>query len=214
MSSLELLPDGGVAAERLLLRELAHRIDDELASAIDLVSKAAGHCDGTEAKATLASVQDRLESHARLCHLLQLPQFTTAIDLAAYLQQLCRSISRSSLEAERIALSLLLHPLKMSSERCWLLGMIVFELITNAARHVSHGGAGAIHLEVWGTATSIACCVTYNGTFDESRYREQDRSIVEMLAANLHGTVDMSAGPEGTRTVVNVPRQSQTAFQR
>ncbi|MGY4296761.1 hypothetical protein ACVWXN_004856 [Bradyrhizobium sp. i1.4.4] len=32
MSSLsELLTDGGVKAERLLLRELAHRIDDELA---------------------------------------------------------------------------------------------------------------------------------------------------------------------------------------
>lgn len=207
MSSLsDLLPDGDVRAERLLLRDFAHRIDDELASVIDLVSKAANRCDGAEARATLASVQDRLESHARLYRALQMPQFTTTVDLAAYLQQLCRSISRSSLEGEGIALSLLLHPLKINSERCWLLGMIVFEAITNAARRVAHGGAGAIHLEVRGTATSIACCITDNGPFDESRYREEDRSIVETLAAHLHGTVDVSVGPDGTRTVVNVPR--------
>ena len=207
MSSLsELLPDGGVKAERLLLRELAHRIDDELASAIDLVAQAADRCDGIEARATLASVQCRLEGHAQLHHALQMPQFTTTVDLAAYLQQLCRSISRSSLEDKGIALSLLLHPLQMSSERCWLLGMIVFELITGAVRHVSHCGAGAIRLEVWLTATSVACSIMDNGSSDESRYREEDRSIVETLAARLHGTVDVRGGPDGFRTVVTIPR--------
>ena len=207
MSSLsELLPDGGVKAERLLLRELAHRIDDELALAIDLVAQAADRCDGIEARATLASVQDRLEGHAQLHHALQMPQFTTTVDLAAYLKQLCRSISRSSLEDKGIALSLRLRPLKMNSERCWLLGMIVFELITRAVRHVSHGGAGAIRLEVWLTATSIVCCIMDNGSSDGSRYREEDGSIVEMLAARLNGAVDVRVGPDGVRTVVNTPR--------
>lgn len=208
MSSFsELLPDGRLTAERLLLRELAHRIDDELASAIDLVSRAANRCEGAEARAALASVQDRLESHARLCHALQMPQFATTIDLAAYLQQLCGSISRARLESDGIALSLLLHPLKVSSERCWLVGIIVFELITDAARRVSRSGAGAIHLEVWAAANSIVCCITDNGASGESRSREQDRSIVETLVARLHGTVDVSVGPDGTRAVVNFPRQ-------
>jgi anti-sigma regulatory factor (Ser/Thr protein kinase) len=94
----------------------------------------------------------------------------------------------------------------MNSERCWLLGMIIFEAITNAARRVAHGGAGAIHLEVRGTPTSIACCIMDNGLHDESRYRGEDRSIVETLAAHLHGTVDVCTGSDGTRTVVTVPR--------
>ena len=209
MSSLsELRPDSGIRAERLVLRELAHRIDDELASAIDLVSKAVHRCETTEARATLASVQERLESHARLYHALQMPQFTTTIDLAAYLQQLCWSISRSSLAGEGIALTLLLHPLKMSSDRCWLLGIIVFELIIDAARRVPHDGTGAIDLAVWVAANSVACAITDNGSPGACQGREDDPSLVESLAAHLGGTVDVHAGPDGTRAVVNVPRYS------
>ena len=119
---------------------------------------------------------------------------------------MCWSISRSSLEGEGVALSLLLHPLMMSSERCWLLGMIVFGLVTSAARHVSHDGAGAIRLEVWVTARSVACAVTDNGMANDNRKR--DRSTVETLVARLNGTVDIYAGADGTRTVVKIPRQA------
>ncbi len=204
----ERLPDGGLHAERLVLRELAHRIDDELASAIDLVSKAVKRCETTDVRTTLASVRERLESHARLSHALQMPQFTTTIDLAAYLQQLCWSISRSSLAGEGIALTLLLHPLKMSSERCWLLGIIVFELIIDAARRVPRDGTGTIHLAVWVAAKSVACAITDNGSSDGCQDREDDPSLVESLVTHLDGTVDVHAGPDGTRAVVNVPRYS------
>jgi len=37
--------------------------------------------------------------------------------------------------ARRNRTDLSLHPVRTSSERCWFLGMIVFELVSNAARH-------------------------------------------------------------------------------
>src|ERR1043165_9072279 len=88
---------GRGAAERLLLREFSHRINNELASAIGLVSVAANRCDNNEARATLAAVRDRLQSFARVHHSLQMPEYTTTIDLTAYIHQLCRSISHSKL---------------------------------------------------------------------------------------------------------------------
>jgi len=207
MSGLpELLPDHGANAERMLLRELAQQIDDELVSVIDLLSQAVNRCDGTEARAAVACVQDRLQSHARLHHALQMPQFATTVDLAAYLLQLGRSISRSRLEPEGIALSLLLQPLTMSSERCWLLGMIVFELITASARHVA-SGSGSIRLEVRGTANSVTCCITDNGRSNEVRSRG-GHPIVEMLVARLNGTIDIRFRPDLTRTVVEIPRRA------
>jgi two-component sensor histidine kinase len=129
---------GRGAAERLLLREFSHRINNELASAIGLVSVAANRCNSNEARATLAAVRDRLQSFARVHHSLQMPEYTTTIDLTAYIYQLCRSISHSKLESKGIELSLSIYPLRMSSERSWFLGMIVFELITNSARHAFH----------------------------------------------------------------------------
>src|SRR5262245_41202114 len=133
MSSL--LPGRGPIAERLLLREFSQRINDELASAINLVSVAARACDSSEAKLALDAVRDRLESQAHLHHSLQLPEYSTTIELAAYLEQLCRAIGRSRLAGEGVRLLLSVYPLRMSSERCWLVGTIVFELIADAARH-------------------------------------------------------------------------------
>jgi two-component sensor histidine kinase len=206
ISSLsEQLPERGVAAERLLLREFSHRINNELASAISLISVAANRCDSNEARTALAAVQDRLESYARVHHSLQMPEYSTSIELTTYIHQLCRAISHSKLESAGIELSLSLYPLRMSSERCWFLGMIVFELITNAARHAFHNRAGSIHLEVLPVGASVECCITDNGTSDTNPSPGRGLLIVEALAAGLHGTVDMQFGPNGTRTIVNFP---------
>lgn len=63
MSGLsERLPDGGAAAQQLLLRGFSHRINDELESAINLISLAANRCTGNEARVALAAVRDHLES--------------------------------------------------------------------------------------------------------------------------------------------------------
>lgn len=204
MSLSEQLPERG-ATERLLLREFSHRINNELASAIGVVSVAASRCDSNEARAALAAVRDRLENFARVHHSLQMPEYTTTIDLAAYMHQLCRAISHSKLASKDIELSLSIHPLRMSSERCWLLGMIVFELITNASRHAFHDRAGSIGLEIRPAGKSIECCITDNGSSDADPSPGRGLSIIAALAGSLHGTVDMQFGPNGARTSVNFP---------
>jgi len=83
---------------RLLLREYSHRINNEFASAIGAISVAAAHSATNEAKAVLAAVQDQLQNYAQVHHALQLPEHSSCIDAAAYLQQLCRAISRSKLD--------------------------------------------------------------------------------------------------------------------
>jgi two-component sensor histidine kinase len=200
----EQLPGHG-ATERLLLREFSHRINNELASAIAVVSVAASRCDSDEARGALAAVRDRLESFASVHHSLQMPDYTTTIDLTAYINQLCRAISHSKLASKEIELSLSIYPLKLSSERCWLLGMIVFELITNASRHAFHDRAGSIHLQIWPAGKSIECCIMDNGTSDANPSPGRGLSIIAALASSLHGTVDMKFGPDGARTIVNFP---------
>jgi two-component sensor histidine kinase len=192
-------------AERLLLRELSHRINNELASAINLISVAADRCGSNEAGTALTIVLDRLENYASVQHSLQMPECSATIELTTYIHQLCRAISRSKLERQGIELSLSLYALRMRSERCWLLGMIVFELITNSARHAFSNGPGSIHVEVLPTETSIECRVSDNGRSEPNPRPGRGLTIVEALAASLHGTVDVQSGPNGTTTVVSFP---------
>ena len=119
----------------VLLHELNHRIDNEFSSAISAVSLAAAHSDNAEVKLALSAVSELLHSYADVHRALQMPEADRVIDAATYLRQLCLSISRSKLDRLEIHLVLAACPLLLRSDRCWRLGVIVYELITNAARH-------------------------------------------------------------------------------
>jgi two-component sensor histidine kinase len=56
---------GSDGAGSLLLQEISHRVNNELASAIGLVSVMAMRTTSDDARAVLAKVQDRLENFAR-----------------------------------------------------------------------------------------------------------------------------------------------------
>jgi two-component sensor histidine kinase len=195
----------GIIAERLLLKEFTHRINNEFTSAIGLITLASRRCGNEEAKAALAKVVDRLENYASVQHSLQPPDYSTTIDVSAYIYRLCRAVSRSKLEQRGIELSLSLHTLKLSSEQCWLLGMILFELMTNAARHAFDERPGLIHIEICPADLSVTCRVTDNGKSAPNPRKGRGLTIVEALTAGLHGTVESQYGPSGTTTIVRFP---------
>ena len=156
------MPTHSMSNERLLLREITHRINNEFASAIQVVSFTAARSSDRNVKAALAGVMEQLQNYARVHHALQMPVNDGCIDAAAYLRSLCGSISRSKLENRSIELVLVEFPFQMSSERCWMMGMVVAELVNNAARHASrtscasHGRMSAR----FGIARSAARCST------------------------------------------------------
>src|ERR1700720_1910763 len=94
------------SGERLLLREITHRINNEFASAIQVVSFAAAKSPDRNVRAALAGVMEQLHNYARVHHALQMPASNDCIDASAYLRDLCRSISRSKLENRSIELAL------------------------------------------------------------------------------------------------------------
>jgi two-component sensor histidine kinase len=205
MSQSELLSDRSAVTERLLFREFSHRINDELASVIRLISVAASRCESDQVRGALTEVQGRLQGYAGIQRSLQMPEYSTAVDLAAYLQQLCRAISGSRLAGEGIELLLSVCPLRINSERCWLLGVIVFELIVNTSLHAFPDNGGSIRLEIWPVAGSIECHITDNGTSGEDPLPGRLVSIIEALAGGLQGAVDFQSGPNGNSIIVKFP---------
>jgi two-component sensor histidine kinase len=134
--------------ERILLHELIHRINNEFSSLIGAVSRTAARSVNHEVKVALAHIIELLSHYAELHRALRMPENDTHIDVAAYLENLCQSISRSKLDDMKIDLVVAASPLQLPSDRCWRLGMIVYELITNAARHAFANGSGQVRVEL------------------------------------------------------------------
>lgn len=190
---------------RLLLREYSHRINNEFASAISIVSIAAMRSTTDEAKCTLTAVKDRLFNYAQVHHALEMPEASVLIDGAAYVRSLCRAISRSRLASQGIRLELKEKKFQMHSERCWRLGLIVSELITNSARHAFVGRGGAIRVELLPSASFVECRVADNGGGDPGARPGHGLKIVNALAHSLGGTFEQHSGTHGTASLVVFP---------
>ena len=194
---------------RLLLREFSHRINNEFTSAIGVIAIAARSAND-EAKVSLAAVEDQLQNCALVHHALQMPEYTSCIDAVAYFRELCRAISRSKLESKGIELRLVVRAFRMDSERCWLLGLIVSELITNSERHAFRNGRGLITVELLPSLSFVVCRVADNGTGEPNTYPGRGLKIVEALAKSLGGTFDQRFGPHGATAVLIFPTEIDT----
>jgi two-component sensor histidine kinase len=195
--------------EGVLLHELNHRISNEFCCAISVVSLAAARSNNKEVKAALTEVAELLHHYAEAHHALQMPEHGIRTDAAAYLRNLCLSIRRSKLNQMKIDLVLPARRLWLPSDRCWLLGMIVYELIINAARHAFAGRNGWIRVELLRTGPLVECRVLDNGSAPVSFRPGRGLKIVHELTKALEGRFDQKFETGGSTSSVVFPSSSE-----
>jgi two-component sensor histidine kinase len=198
------------ANDHLLVRELTHRINNEFASVIGLVSLIAARSASDEIKQALSGVTSLLHNYAGVHRALQMPTYGAIINASDYIRALCQSIRRARLDHRGIELVLVEHPLHMHSERSWKLGMIVSELITNSARHAFGGNGGTIRIELSGSGPIAQCCVTDNGSSQGSIRPGDGLKIVDALARELNGEIFHRFGADGALSVLIFPVSGET----
>src|SRR6202023_2705506 len=124
-----------------LLNELHHRLKNELASVINLVTFKAIWTDNVEAKEELSNVVDLLHQHVQVHSILTMPDHDTSLmDAGEQLRKLGLAMSRSKLDRMNIRLVLAAETLPLETERCWRLALSIYELVTNAVRHACFDG--------------------------------------------------------------------------
>ncbi len=200
---------GSPSEDRLLLEELTHRVSNELASAIGIVTAAAARSSATEVKVVLGRVRERLESWAQVQLALRMPDYDTLIDAAIYLRQLCHALLSSQLSSQGIELTVDAPSLQLQSVQCWWMGLIVAELVTNSARHAFSGNGGIIHVELLSWEAAVECCVEDNGCAARDVRPGRGLRIVAALTEKLGGSVDHRFGPQGTRSTLTFPLVEQ-----
>lgn len=193
--------EGGV-----LLRELHHRVDNGIAAAINLVSAAAVRAEGAEAKAALDDVVELLHGQAELHRVLARPHGKALIDAATNIRKLGCTLRRWLLHRMNIRFAVATDSLPLQSERCWRLGLIVHELVTNASRHACFDArSGEIRIKLSRIGAVVNCVVLDNGSRSARDVSGRELRISSELAKELGGRIEHGFGAEFTSVVLSFP---------
>jgi two-component sensor histidine kinase len=183
--------------ERTLVREVTHRINNQLVSAINVVTAATVRAEHLETKVALGNVVELLQEQANVHRVLAVPEADSLVDAAQYLRRLCLAITRSRLEPIGIHLSFQADTLPLEPERCWRLGMALHELVTNSARHACFDGRpGEIKIKLSLAHPVVNCIIADNGSLSTRLKPARGLGLVRDLIKSLGGRLEYGFGPE------------------
>ena len=180
-----------------LVEEITHRVLNEYAEAISALAVAARAAPDARTEVTLRAAATRLRAQAEAHRALQSPAAAGLMDLGDYLVELCASLSKAQLSQNGVRLMVSADEVWLDADRCWRVGLIVAELIRNAARHGFAGGPGSIRVETTEAAGKISCRVRDDGRGGALGEGGRGSRLVQALANELRGAVDWDFTPAG-----------------
>ena len=131
-----------VGQQELLMREIHHRVKNNLQIVASLLNLQASRIRLPEARAEFASARDRVRALATLHRHLYLQGEVHTIDMPNFLTELCNQLFQAMGEVpgRRIALTIEASPLQMSSDQAVPLSLVVTEAVSNAVKYAFPGG--------------------------------------------------------------------------
>jgi two-component sensor histidine kinase len=197
------IQDPAVFATQLhLVEEINHRVVNEAIASLTL---AASHAVNDATKRALANAADRLRDHAETHRALLPPSIQGETNLAQYIAAICNAFAQSTLAEREVLLVLDAEDIVLPADRCWRIGLIVAELVRNAARHGLKGRSGQISVHLAKHGGSLICLVEDNGRSMPAGTPGRGQRLVLSLIDDLGGDVEWSFAPGGARAQVRLP---------
>lgn len=190
-----------------LLKEIHHRVKNNLQITSALLSLQADTVQDAESKELFVESENRIKSLALVHEKLYQSNNLSQIDIAEYVESLVPSMMRSySLNSVHNAIELKLDvdKLFLGIERAIPFGLILNELISNSIKHAFPGGrSGTIEVTLKARDSTCELQVSDNGVgipqdFDVHATKTLGLHLVNSLVYQLGGTVELQRG-NGTR---------------
>ena len=196
-----------LAQERkVLLDELAHRTRNDLANVVTLLRLQANGA-SAEARESLNDAADRVQTIARLHRRLEVRGERVVVNSKHYLEELCDDLRTTRLAGELIQLDCQVESHSIGVEKAVPLGLIVNELVTNAAKHAfrdkSHGRI-AVSFSELGDSYLLQVSDDGNGYDPSSVSAGLGHGLLKLLANQLGSNLKTNSSSIGTSAVVNI----------
>jgi two-component sensor histidine kinase len=209
----------GLEQQELLMREIHHRVKNNLQIVASLLNLQAARIRQPEARAEFASARDRVRALATLHRHLYLQGEVHTIDMPGFLKELCNQLFQAMGETpgKRITLSIDASPLQMSSDQAVPLSLIVTEAVSNALKYAfPRGRGGKVHVSLTSDEEAAELVVEDDGVGIPAGKSETETgtrdgiglTLIRGFARQLGATMTVHED-HGTRYAVHIPRRHE-----
>jgi two-component sensor histidine kinase len=186
-----------------LIRELHHRVKNNLQVVSSLMSLQSNRVEDEHAKTALQEGKTRVDAMAMIHQKLYVDNELAAVNMQDYLQQLTSSLAGSfGLPAFAVETTVQLPNPSMNIDRAVSIGLIVNELVTNACKHAFKQTTDPkLYIRLEQTGDELQLSIADNGIgFKKNDEAESGfgLKLVSILVNQLDATMQLSNG-EGTR---------------
>jgi len=200
-----------LAEKEVLLKEVHHRVKNNLQVISSLISLQADSQSGEQLQGVLGDVRNRVRAMGLVHEKLYQADDLAQLDFAEYADSLLQNLwCAQDAAAEKVRLNLSMAPLKLPVDLAVHCGLILNELVSNAFKHAFPGGReGEISVALAHNSTTGIVCLQVRdngvGLPEDLAWRQSGSlglRLVQMLAGQLRGSVQTGPGP-GTEFQVN-----------
>jgi PAS domain S-box-containing protein len=180
-------------AKEVLLDEVNHRVKNSLQLVSAMLALQSGQSAEAEVRRVVRDAQARLQIVAAVHERLHRSEDIRFVDLAAFLEGLCRDIERGMQGENAVRVEVSAEPLTIGNDRAVPLALILNELLTNAIKYAYPDGRGVVRVRLETRAGGSAfLSVSDDGSglpadFETRRNRSLGFRIIERLAQQMRG---------------------------
>lgn len=198
-----------LADRELLLKEIHHRVKNNLQIVSSLMDLQSGHVTDPESLELFKESRARIRSMALIHEQLYRSTDLGQIDFKTYVELLVDGLVRSSGCGGRIDFHLNLQPVHLDIDRAVPCGLIINELITNSVRHAfSDSEQGEITVGFASRGDDFELSITDNGRGMGENWATNGGSLglelVTSLASQLRGELNV-VSDNGARITLRFP---------
>jgi two-component sensor histidine kinase/CheY-like chemotaxis protein len=192
----------GLLAEKdVLLKEVHHRVKNNLAVIASLLSLQASKSANEGVSSALRASQHRVESMALIHEQLYATDDLSQVDMVKHATTLAANLFLTyGVDPARISLRVTMQPLELGLDQAIPVGLILGELVSNALKHAfPDGRTGAITIGGERSSGRIELTVTDDGIGipegnDFERRKSLGMQIIKTLTRQLKGTFEKAGG--------------------